>query len=103
MQRALLTALASCASRNFRPQTTRFLAGLSFGELQFIAEFLGASILEADRPCGAPLTERVLQFRRTKCPCSETGEADQDHKLIVLMEYLRYSGLQFVPVPIRSR
>jgi hypothetical protein len=89
VQRALVTALASCAAKRLKLETRRFLDGLSFDELQFIAEFLGAAILETDG--AAPLACRVADFRKAKCTC---GKGDQDHKMLVLLEYLRRSGLQ---------
>jgi hypothetical protein len=58
----------------------RFLQGLSSDELQFIAEYLGACILESAGP-GQGSTGY----------CQETP--DQDHKMILLLEYLRRSGL----------
>jgi hypothetical protein len=71
------------------------LTGLSSDELQFIAEFLGACILESTekgRCSRSELAERIAQFQggRLRCPpgCSE----DQDHKMILLLEYLCRSG-----------
>lgn len=97
MQRALVTALASCAARPLRPKIRRFLAGLSLDELQFLAEFLGAAALEGDG-YGAPfLAERIPEFRRAKCACEKARLEDQDHKTLVLLEYLRRSGLVCPP------
>jgi len=47
VQKTLVAALVSCADRPLKPKARRFLTGLSFDELQFIAEFLGACILES--------------------------------------------------------
>ena len=44
MRNALVTALTSCADRPTKNKARRFLSGLSFDELQFIAEFLGMSL-----------------------------------------------------------
>ena len=49
MRKVLVGALASCADTPSRANARRFLRGLSSDELQFIAEFLGACILEEGR------------------------------------------------------
>jgi hypothetical protein len=105
VRRALVTALASCADRTVRPKTRRFLAGLSCDELQFLAEFLGASILEWDcqRPSSrAQLAGRVASFQKARCGCQHAPAADQDHKMILLLEFLCLSGLHQVPMPVRA-
>ena len=99
MRETLVTALVSCASNSLRSSARRFLAGLSRDEMQFIAEFLGCCILEsARRPaCSrAQLSEAISDFqlaRRGFCGwCSE----DQEHKMILLLEYLCCSGIEQV-------
>jgi hypothetical protein len=77
---ALVTALVSCSDITLKSKARRFLQGLSSDELQFIAEYLGACILESRGPC-----QGAAGY------CSETP--DQDHKMILLVEYLRRSGL----------
>ena len=79
MRSALVTALLACSDSSLRIKARRFLQGLSSDELQFIAEYLGARILEAAGPGQA-----FVGYR------SETP--DQDHKMILLLEYLRRSG-----------
>jgi hypothetical protein len=105
VRRALEIALASCADRAGQTKTRRFLAGLSCDELQFLAEFLGASILdyECQRPGSrAQLAQRIAEFQKARCRC-EAPPADQDHKMILLLEFLCLSGLQRVPVAVRAR
>jgi hypothetical protein len=69
-----------------RTDARRFLQGLSSDELQFIAEYLGACILESKRPCQGYQGQLMTEFGyRPATP-------DQDHKLILLHEYLRRSG-----------
>lgn len=104
MRRALVAALVSCTDGSFRPKTRRFLAGLSCDELQFLAEFLGASILECG--CRYPRSRMLLFLRigefqkaqRTRC---NAASADQDHKIILLREFLFLSGLEQAPVVLR--
>ena len=105
MQRALVAALISCAEGPIQPQVRRFLQGLSSDELQFIAEFLGASILESSRTCRcsrAQLAERIAQFQQGRAACAHCPSEDQEHKMILLLEFLCRSGLQQVPVATRA-
>ena len=105
MRRALVAALASCADGSLRPRTRRFLAGLSYDELQFLAEFLGASILEC--ACRYPRTRsqlslRIGEFQRVRRARCNAASPDQDHKIILLREFLTVSGLEQAPVALRS-
>lgn len=102
MRSDLVTALASCCDDLMRYKTRRFLAGLSRDELQFIAEFVGSSILEAADSCShsrREVAERVARFQRTR---EGSNGADQDHKTILLLEFLRCSGLQKATVAVRA-
>jgi hypothetical protein len=105
VRRALIVALASCAESTSRSKTCRFLTGLSCDELQFLAEFLGALILEGDshRPNSrVKLAERVAEFQNARCGHQAAPE-DQDHKMILLLEFLCLSGLQQAAVAVRAR
>jgi hypothetical protein len=90
-RRELVAALADCADRPYRPVARRFLCGLSADEMQFIAEFLGASILELHETCRAEAA-------------GVSGASDRNHKLLVLSEFLRRTGLEKTlgPAPARS-
>jgi len=71
------------------------LVGLSSDELQFIAEFLGACVLEStekSRCSRSELAERIGQFQRGRLGCSPGRSEDQDHKMILLLEFLCRSG-----------
>ena len=97
MRNALVAALASCADRPSKSQARRFLAGLSFDELQFIAEFLGACVLESGRrySCSrAQLAEKIAEFQLARASGSGWSQ-DQDHKMILLLEYLSRDRRQF--------
>ena len=86
-----------------RLKTRRFLTGLSRDELQFIAEFVGASILQSAEPSlGSrhPLAEQVAEFQRARSQGSNSP--DQDHKIILLLEFLCRSGFQKVAVAVRA-
>lgn len=97
MRNALVAALTSCADSPFRDKARRFLSGLSSDELQFIAEFLGACVLESGRKrcCSrAQLAEKIAEFQRARASAAGWSE-DQEHKMILLLEYLCRDGRQF--------
>ena len=104
MRSVLVAALVSCAEGRLQPKARRFLAGLSADELQFIAEFMGASILESDRPspCARPdLANQVEDFRRAHSGRSAAPD-DQDLKSILLLEFLRSSAAYRAPAALRA-
>ena len=90
MRRTLVAALASCAGEEVRIRLRRFLAGLSADELEFLAGFQGARILEGcsgGHPTGHPAGPAEYGPRTNRF-CG----ADLDHKMIVLREYLARCG-----------
>jgi len=98
---ALVSALSSCLENSQKRPTRRFLQGLATDELQYIAEFLGACILESGGRCRgsrAQLAEAIKQFehsRRNALMAESQGAGslqDQEHKMILLLEYLCRSG-----------
>ena len=104
MRNALVTALVSCADRPLKPKARRFLMGLSCDELQFIAEFLGACILEStENGCSrSELAERIADFQQARLRCPPGCSEDQDHKMILLLEYLCRSGSPRVSLALRA-
>jgi hypothetical protein len=104
VQAALIAALASCAEGPLQLTVRDFLIGLSCDELQFIAEFLGASILEAEekRRCSrGQLARQIAAFQRARTGYAAEPSPDQDHKMILLLEFLCRSGLQRAPAALR--
>jgi hypothetical protein len=90
----LATALTACAESPCRAKARRFLNGLSSDELQFIAEYLGACILESARQCRrsrAELAALVADFQSRHADA--LAAADIDHKMILLLEFLCRSGV----------
>ena len=89
MRQTLVAALVSCAGAKVRNPLRRFLTGLSADELEFLAGFQGARILESSAgqrsagtsraPAGAPAYYGAA---------TSEGAVDLDHKMIVLREYL---------------
>ena len=97
MRHSLVTALVSCANQPLQSQVRRFLAGLSKDELEFIAEFLGAYVLESQGrwACNrAELAERIARFQQVRLDRERAWSGDQEHKMIVLLEYLCHAGVQ---------
>jgi hypothetical protein len=90
----LVAALASCADTPLRNGVLRFLRGLSSDELQFIAEFLGASLLE-----GAAGSGPLADFHREQPAGAQPRgrQNDLDHKLILVREYLAIARSRRLP------
>ena len=86
MRSALVSALVDCADGPSRMKVRRFLQGLSADELQFIAAFWGACVLESDGPSCDKQT--VLAHRISQIESHSIPSYDGDHKLILLREYL---------------
>jgi hypothetical protein len=97
----LISALADIAAER-RDAVLAFLQGLSGDELQYLAEFFGSCTLESCA-CSEPrerLAEQIAAFERAKRPGRTPDAAwlaDQDHKLILLVEYICRSGLESMP------
>ncbi|HLK47688.1 MAG TPA: hypothetical protein VKT49_06110 [Bryobacteraceae bacterium] len=105
MRSVLVAALASCTESPFKSQARRFLGGLSRDELQFIADYLGASILDSTEPGAASrpeLTERIAEFQRCRAGAGAGSNSDLDHKTILLLEFLCRSGLGKAAVAVRA-
>src|ERR1700685_778734 len=87
MRSALVAALVSCTDGPQRSHARRFVEGLSADELRFIAEFLGACVLDsAGKPCcRAQWAERITHYRQAS---EESSCADWGHKMILLLEFL---------------
>ena len=95
MRSTLVAALVSCADSPHRSQARRFVQGLSSDELQFIAGFLGACVLDsAATGCAsrAQWAQQLARYQRVSAGCQVCRSADQEHKMIVLLEYLCRSG-----------
>jgi hypothetical protein len=100
---ALVCALIACLDNSQKRLTRRFLQGLATDELQYIAEFLGACILESGGQCRGSrtqLAEAIKQFERNRHGVTPGAGSrsldpiqDQEHKMILLLEYLCRSGM----------
>ena len=72
--------------------------------MRFIAEFLGASVLDTGPPCGcsrAELGERIAKFQ-IKSPHACHPGADLEHKMIVLLEFLCRSHIRQAPMAMHA-
>ena len=92
MRSTLVAALVSCADSPHKSQARRFVEGLSADELQFIAEVLGACVLDpSGQSCAsrAQWAERIARYQQAS---AGRGSPDREHKMILLLEYLCRSG-----------
>jgi hypothetical protein len=92
LRSALVAALVSCADSPRKSQARRFVQGLSADELQFIASFLGARVLDsAGSSCTsrAQWAECITRYHKMSTECRS---ADMEHKMILLLEYLCRRG-----------
>ena len=105
MRSTLVAALAASAENSLRSKARRFLLGLSADELQFIADFLGSCILEAAEPelASQHVAVRLAQFQNARLACCRSYPADQDHKMLVLLEYLCRSGIKPLPLDVHVK
>ena len=104
MRSILVAALVACADRGLKSQVRGFLQGLSCDELQYIAGFLGACILESSqmsRYSRAELIGRVAEFQRSGRACAAHA-ADRDHKMILLFEYLCRTAPREFPITVSA-
>jgi len=104
LRSTLVSALAACADPSRRFCARRFLAGLSTDEMRFIAEFLGASVLEAGTQSGcsrAELGARIAEFQISRTYARRSGP-DLEHKMIVLLEFLCQSHIRQAPVAMSA-
>jgi hypothetical protein len=100
---ALVAALAVRAESSLKSRVRRFLRGLSSDELQFIASFLGACILESTgKPDGAGIAVDVSEFQR-RDGVHDRWAQDRDLKMILLLEYLCRIGIHQTSIPVRSK
>ncbi|HEX3743067.1 MAG TPA: hypothetical protein VHW09_04030 [Bryobacteraceae bacterium] len=92
MRSTLVTALVSCAEVPNKSRARRFVQGLSSDELQFIAGFLGACVLDSTGKSCASRTQWAERITRYQQASSAYRSADREHKMILLLEYLCRSG-----------
>ena len=105
MRNSLVAALVACADQPLKSNARRFLTGLSSDELQFIAEFLGSCVLESQVRCArnrAELAERIARFQQARADRARMRSADQELKMIVLLEYLCRAGVPGLSMPARA-
>ena len=92
MRSTLVAALVSCADSPHKSRARRFVQGLSSDELQFIAEFLGARLLDSDFAPALPVPSGRSESRAIRQASEAFRCGDREHKMIVLLEYLCRAG-----------
>jgi len=100
----LISAITVCAEQRFQKKARKFLQGLSKDELQYIAEFLGACVLESvgrSAVSRRELADRIAQFEQARrAPAGSFN--DQEHKMIPLLEYLCRSQFTHCFLAVRA-
>ena len=85
----LVNALTSVAKDANRAQ--RFLEGLSWDELRYIADYFGATVLDPDlRPSAnrSAIAKRIERFQQMSAGDSLGRTIHQSHRMILLLEFL---------------
>jgi len=104
LRTALISAIAVCAEQRFQKKARNFLQGLSTDELQYIAEFLGACVLESlghSAFTRRELAEGIAHFEQVRGAPAECA-GDREHKMILLLEYLCRSQLAHCSLAVRA-
>ena len=104
MRTALISAITASAERRFQKKARDFLLGLSTDELQYIAEFLGACVLESAGRAAISrreLAEGIALFEHTRHTAAGRLD-DREHKMILLLEYLCRSRLAYCSLAMRA-
>ena len=100
----MIAAITVCAEPRFQRKARKFLLGLSTDELQYIAEFLGACMIESlgqSAVSRGEMAEGIAYFEQIRrAPAGY--QADREHKMIVLLEYLFRSRLTHCCVALRA-
>lgn len=107
MNTALVDALSAWAEARRRKKARRFLEGLSADELQYIADFLGACILEsAAGSAYAQVDDAVAAFGASRSQASQPPLCgilnDREHKAILLLEFLHRSEANCAAAMVRT-
>ncbi len=89
---SLVKALSSVVLSTRRKTARRFLQGLSTQELQYIAAYLGACLLESAQYSEPASRSRmawdIMQYEWSATGCVGCVSDDVEHKMILLLEYL---------------
>jgi hypothetical protein len=98
MKTVLVSSLCSMIPIERRRKARQFLLGLSTDELQYIAEFLGACILDCEKPAywtRSQLSQGIQRFDQGR----HCLPADRQHKMILLLEFLSRCSGASTPLP----
>ena len=101
MKTILVRSLCCMVSVEKRRKARQFLLGLSTDELQYIAGFLGACVLESEQPVRwtrAQLGRNIQRYDH----CQTNSPADRQHKMILLLEFLCRCDIGSASLPARA-
>jgi len=91
VRNSLVSALVSCVDSSHKSKVRRFVQGLSSDELQFIAGFLGACVLDSSvgsKDSRGELATRIARYQQESIGDHTCRSADHEHKMILLLEFL---------------
>ena len=101
MKSILVKSLCSMVPCEQKRKARQFLLGLSTDELQYIAEFFGSCVLEAEKPyrwTRLELSQNIQRFDR----CQKSSISDRQHKMILLLEFLCRCNMGSAPMAARA-
>jgi hypothetical protein len=110
---SLVNAISSMSTSGHREAARRFLEGLSADELQYIAAYFGARLLEP-RPNGTEQSRNEVAHQieryegKRKTPQRSNGSKvppesnTVSHRMIVLLEYLRACNMRSKTAAVRA-
>ena len=91
----LVEALCSVSAIQSQSRAQPFLEGLSGDELRYIAEFVGASLLDPDLKAGHSRNTAAARIERfQKASPSHADSRQTANRMIVLLEYLSLTGFR---------
>src|SRR5436190_18056312 len=99
MNTILVRSLAAMVADKQKRRARQFLLGLSTSELQYIASFLGACILESEHPyqwSRAQVTAGIERFAELQT-CN-----DRQHNMLLLHEFLSRCNTGAAPATART-
>ena len=101
MKSILVKSLSSMVPCEQKRKARQFLLGLSTDELQYIAEFFGACVLDSEEPYRWTRTQLTLNIQRFD-HCQKYSVSDRQHKMILLLEFLYRCSIGSEPLKARA-
>lgn len=95
---SLVNAISSMSAAACREASRRFLEGLSTDELEYIAAYYGAQLLDSRVPASClsrtEMAQNIEKYESARKPPSPNGSRNRrviSHRMMILLEYLTMS------------